>query len=67
MGSLDILIESIKETFKWEEGGEIVGHTFGRVVTVFFCCNLECLSMSYACVMCPMLLMLSFEYVCALL
>jgi hypothetical protein len=22
--------------FKWEEGGEIMGHTFGRVVTVFF-------------------------------
>ena len=53
--------------FKWEEGGEIMGHAFGRVVTVFFCCNLECLSMSYACVMCPMLLMFSFENVCALL
>ena len=68
MGSLAIPIESIKENqcLNGKKEGKLWVIILEGLL-LCFCCNLECLSMGYACVMCPMLLMFSFEYVCALL
>ena len=50
--------------FKWEEGGEIMGHTFGRVVTVCFVViwNVYLWVMPVWCVLCCWCVLSRFVY-----